>query len=177
MIASQRVLIAHHPAHHVAALLTGGPPGSRAVLASARFLLVDERTLDLSDGAHEARTLSGVLISKTTAALKEWVHFRVYVLPEAFDAPIVVGRKAPADVVLSAPSVSSRHATLRRGKGGRHTIVDEGSKNGTVVDAETIAAGEGGAKALRYGARLRFGLVDAYYADIEWLRSDVLTGV
>jgi pSer/pThr/pTyr-binding forkhead associated (FHA) protein len=54
-------------------------------------------------------------------------------LSVTLDAPrIVIGRAKSCDVRLPDPSVSQRHASIRR-QGGRNLIVDEGSTNGTMV--------------------------------------------
>lgn len=49
--------------------------------------------------------------------------------------PVVIGRLSSSDVVLSDPNVSRRHAELRR-EGGRWTLVDLGSTNGTLVNGK-----------------------------------------
>ena len=50
-------------------------------------------------------------------------------------SPVVVGRLATTDVVLSVPNVSRRHAELRR-DGDGWMIVDLGSTNGTMVNGK-----------------------------------------
>ncbi len=50
------------------------------------------------------------------------------------DTPrVVIGRSTSCEVQLPDPSVSSRHASIRR-DGGRTLIMDEGSTNGTLVE-------------------------------------------
>jgi pSer/pThr/pTyr-binding forkhead associated (FHA) protein len=50
------------------------------------------------------------------------------------DTPrVVIGRSKSCEVQLPDPSVSSRHASIRRDR-GRTLVMDEGSTNGTLVD-------------------------------------------
>src|SRR5512140_3693966 len=49
------------------------------------------------------------------------------------DREIVIGRKAPADVVVADGEVSSKHARLRS-DGGRVMVCDLGSTNGSRID-------------------------------------------
>jgi DNA-binding NtrC family response regulator len=62
---------------------------------------------------------------------------RVHPLPEAGE--IVIGRGRDCDVVLDHPKVSRQH--LRLGLGPRCAIVDLGSRNGTLVHGQRLAAG------------------------------------
>lgn len=65
--------------------------------------------------------------------------------------PLVIGRMSSADVVLSDPNVSRRHAELRR-EGERWLLVDLGSTNGTLVNGKIAREHE-----LDDGDRLSFG--------------------
>jgi hypothetical protein len=65
--------------------------------------------------------------------------------------PVVIGRLSTNDVVLSDPNVSRRHAELRQ-QGGRWTLVDLGSTNGSVVNGKLVKEHE-----LEDGDRLSFG--------------------
>ncbi len=65
--------------------------------------------------------------------------------------PVVIGRISSADVVLSDPNVSRRHAELRREDGG-WAVVDLGSTNGTTVNGEAVQH-----HPLSDGDRLGFG--------------------
>jgi FHA domain/Domain of unknown function (DUF1707) len=59
-------------------------------------------------------------------------HVPVLALP-AGERQVVLGRSRSCDCVLSEPSVSRRHAELRR-DGGRWLLRDLGSRNGTRVN-------------------------------------------
>ena len=63
----------------------------------------------------------------------------------------LVGREANCNVVVSHPSVSRRHAVIKR-KQDVFFVVDQGSANGTFVDSKRIVDG-----ALKDGCVLRFG--------------------
>jgi predicted component of type VI protein secretion system len=63
----------------------------------------------------------------------------------------LVGREANCNVVVSHPSVSRRHALIKR-KQDVFFVVDQGSANGTFVDSKRIVDA-----ALKEGTVLRFG--------------------
>jgi len=63
----------------------------------------------------------------------------------------LVGREANCNVVVSHPSVSRRHAVIKR-KQDVFFVVDQGSANGTFVDSKRIVDA-----ALKDGCVLRFG--------------------
>ena len=63
----------------------------------------------------------------------------------------LVGREANCNVVVSHPSVSRRHALLKK-KQDVFFVVDQGSANGTFVDSKRIVDAT-----LRDGCVLRFG--------------------
>ena len=71
-------------------------------------------------------------------------------------ARVVIGRGASCDVRLPDPSVSHRHASVRA-SGANHTLVDEGSTNGTFVGGVKLA--KGAPRALRSGDLVRVGRV------------------
>ncbi|MFH0963769.1 MAG: FHA domain-containing protein [Planctomycetota bacterium] len=52
-------------------------------------------------------------------------------------APVTFGRSNTRDVQLDSPLVSKKHATVVY-EGGRHYIVDNGSKSGTLVGGEAV---------------------------------------
>lgn len=72
----------------------------------------------------------------------------------------IIGRRAPADIVLPSPRISRRHACIARSQWG-YTLIDLGSRNGTFINGQLVGAqphpltgGEeivlGGAIALRF---------------------------
>ncbi len=63
----------------------------------------------------------------------------------------LVGREAGCNVVVPHPSVSRRHALIKR-KQGVFFVVDQGSANGTFVDSKRIVDA-----AVREGSVVRFG--------------------
>lgn len=66
-------------------------------------------------------------------------------------SPITIGRVSSNDVVLADPNVSRRHSELSQ-NGGRWTISDLGSTNGTLVNGKLATQHE-----LKDGDRLAFG--------------------
>jgi hypothetical protein len=67
---------------------------------------------------------------------------------------IVVGRSREADIVISDPNISRRHAELRRGDEGWQ-IVDLGSTNGIKVNGRRVDQ-----QALRPGDQITVGVTD-----------------
>jgi FHA domain/Domain of unknown function (DUF1707) len=90
-----------------------------------------------------------------------WERPRVPVLalPATTGGPVLLGRARECDCVLSEPSVSRRHAELRR-EGGRWLLRDLGSRNGTrvngvrVLEETEVAPGD---RISFGGARYRLG--------------------
>jgi hypothetical protein len=50
----------------------------------------------------------------------------------------IIGREAPADIVVPLPQVSARHADIRSIGDGWYELVDLGSTNGTFVDGRRV---------------------------------------
>jgi DNA-binding winged helix-turn-helix (wHTH) protein len=73
----------------------------------------------------------------------------------------IVGRDEAASIRLDDPMVSRRHARIVVSAAGA-VIEDLGSKNGTFIDGQPIAAGP---TPLRDGIRLAFGTVLAIYGE------------
>ena len=73
----------------------------------------------------------------------------------------IVGRDEAASVRIDDPMVSRRHARILVNSSGAH-IEDLGSKNGTFIDGQPIAAGP---MPLRDGIQLAFGTVRVVYGE------------
>jgi DNA-binding winged helix-turn-helix (wHTH) protein len=73
----------------------------------------------------------------------------------------IVGRDEAATVRLDDPMVSRRHARIVVSASGAH-VEDLGSKNGTFIDGQPIAAGP---MPLRNGIELAFGTVLVVYGE------------
>ena len=74
-----------------------------------------------------------------------------------FDSPrIVIGRSEGCDIRLPDPSVSARHASIRA-RGSEYLLVDEGSRNGTLLGKVLLAPQS--PRVLRSGERVRIGRV------------------
>jgi hypothetical protein len=70
---------------------------------------------------------------------------------------MIIGRHPQlADLIISDDSVSRRHALVRE-KGGKLTVADLGSANGTAVDGERLAPNK--AATIDRGAEIEFGAV------------------
>ena len=90
--------------------------------------------------------------------------------------PVVIGRAAPADLILEGNTVSRRHCKLEA-EDGRVTLEDLGSTNGTYVNAARLnrpaVLEDGaligiGAYRLRYHRRAQDETADADALDREW---------
>lgn len=64
----------------------------------------------------------------------------------------IIGRERPADVVIDAPQVSARHASIEHLGGGTYRLTDLGSSNGTWVNDQRIETA-----LATVGDRVRFG--------------------
>jgi FHA domain/Domain of unknown function (DUF1707) len=73
-------------------------------------------------------------------------------LPSATDIPVILGRARDCDCVIAEPSVSRRHASLRR-EGDRWLLCDLGSRNGTRVNGMRVLE----ETEVRPGDRVSFG--------------------
>ena len=95
-----------------------------------------------------------------SATAARWLTFGQRRLPLAIGENIV-GRDAAASVRLEDPMVSRRHARILVNSSGA-LIEDLGSKNGTFIEGEPIAAG---GTPLRDGIQLAFGTVRVIYGE------------
>lgn len=74
--------------------------------------------------------------------------------PVRLNGECLIGRDRPCQLVLEHPSVSRRHAAVRRGKGG-YVIEDLGSTNGTFLNGERLTSGK--TRRLRKDDRIYLG--------------------
>jgi hypothetical protein len=81
---------------------------------------------------------------------------------------LLIGRVAPAGIVLADPEVSRIHAWIDK-VGDRYYIADADSRSGTIVDEFPIAARH----TLRDGDQVRIGAATIIYSDHEDLPDDV----
>ncbi len=95
--------------------------------------------------------------------------------PIPLRGPVVrLGRAASEDVQLSDPRVSRRHAVLEEGGGGWR-LVDQGSRHGTRVNGQAVAAGA--ARYLQDGDVLELGNARLRYAGGQlWVPAGTLLG-
>lgn len=70
------------------------------------------------------------------------------------DAPLVIGRAAPSELIIDNPSISRQHASLRL-VGDAIEVIDLGSKNGTFVNGLRITS----PVLVRAGVDLRVGQI------------------
>jgi len=75
---------------------------------------------------------------------------------------IVIGRAAGSDIHLTHPTVSSRHAEIRKLDGGRLELVDLNSANGTFVDGVRVKR-----KVLERRARISVGAVQLTFDGLQ----------
>jgi hypothetical protein len=103
---------------------------------------LDELVADVRPPGPLRRTLMRTVAwySQLAADLEAaWERPRVPVLalPSGAGAPVVLGRSRDCDCVIAEPSVSRRHAELRR-HGERWLLRDLGSQNGTRVNGVRV---------------------------------------
>lgn len=112
--------------------------------ASSRALLKTQRTR--SAGACRARAarinIQDVLVLVPTGdGSVDHLDQQAVELPGMIelkdDSTYTVGRAEPAELVIPVPTVSARHAEIRV-SGGRVTVTDLGSTNGTFVEEEEV---------------------------------------
>jgi DNA-binding winged helix-turn-helix (wHTH) protein len=97
---------------------------------------------------------------RPSAAVRWWLAWKETMLPLA-EGENLVGRKPASAVWIDAASVSRVHAAIRIA-GGRATVEDRGSTNGTFVNGVRITSRH----ALVDGTRITFGSEDAVFR--EW---------
>jgi hypothetical protein len=88
---------------------------------------------------------------------------------------VTVGRASGNDVVIPDPSVSRRHALLKRSERGVFLMVDAGSSNGTTVNGQSVLArGHGPPSQLKTGDDVHLGRVACTFVDAPALRDFVI---
>ena len=88
---------------------------------------------------------------------------------------VTLGRATDSDVVIPDPSVSRRHALMKRRGDGVFLMLDAGSSNGTTVNgASVLARGQGPPTEVKPGDNVRLGRVECTFIDASALRDFVL---
>lgn len=88
---------------------------------------------------------------------------------------VTVGRASGNDVVIPDPSVSRKHAMMKRGEGGAFLMLDAGSSNGTTVNGNSVLSrGQGPPSELKPGDDVQLGRVACTFVDAQALRQFVL---
>jgi hypothetical protein len=113
---------------------------------------------DLDDGSARTGSLSTLVFP-----LRSAVHI------------VTVGRASSNDVVIPDPSVSRRHALMKRDESGAFQMLDAGSSNGSTVNGTSVLArGHGPPSELKPGDDVHLGRVACTFVDSEALRHFVL---
>ena len=88
---------------------------------------------------------------------------------------VTVGRASGNDVVIPDPSVSRKHALMKRGEGGAFLMLDAGSSNGTTVNGNSVLSrGHGPPSELKPGDDVQLGRVACTFVDARALQQFVL---
>lgn len=98
-----------------------------------------------NDGTRTASTEDDAL----DAAVRERLPYRLVRVAPGFETPgvldvptsAVLGRSSAASIQVDDDQLSRRHMELTRGRGGRWSVEDLGSKNGVFVNGVRLAAG------------------------------------
>src|SRR5687768_15705241 len=90
---------------------------------------------------------------------------------ESFDLPlgraVVVGRGADADITVADPTLSRRHASLKRSWDQKVTVEDLGSSNGTCINGVRVKTGTlSSGDTITFG-KIKFRLETAGVADAQ----------
>ena len=86
------------------------------------------------------------------------------------DAPVLIGRFVGVTIRLPDPTISRRHATVRRAA-GEFSVEDHDSRFGTFVNGARVRVAT-----LRPGDQVRFGAVITHRVEPDGLRLDVQAG-
>jgi hypothetical protein len=116
-------------------------------LVTGRFRVRSSATASVSDRRSSGGSDSG--------SDRSGVVLEINGTPHPVEPPgVVIGRGAEADLRISDPGISRRHAEIRvQGRGAK--VVDLGSTNGTTVDGAKVREAT-----LRDGQRIRVGNTD-----------------
>ena len=138
--------------------LVQSPP--EPMLRRAAIIVATSQTLGVSNSANVGQRLMGLLGGFEGLSVE-------FLKPTRHGATFTVGRNPGSDVLISDPSVSKRHATLRwdAARGGC-TVRDEGSKNGTFAGSARLGKEE---QVLMDGDALAFGEAQFLYVLTETL--------
>src|SRR5581483_1359663 len=111
----------------------------------------------------ESPTLEQTRSATSSAAMaRRLIELRWVGSPDAHKRRFTVGRSRTCDVAFGHASVSKLHAHFDLA-GKKLTVTDEGSRNGTKINGEPIAASQ--PKPLKLRDRVQFGSVQALVLD------------
>ncbi len=139
------------------------------------FLLCERQNDPESDGwTFKTNSISAPAVHVSKAVAEEGIRLSerlakcdVFAVVKGVDNPwperISVGRARNNDIVLADSSVSKLHAHFRCDAGGRYLVADAGSRNGTLVNARPLAAGE--TAAVQSGDVVVFGRIQVTFLD------------
>lgn len=131
------------------------------------------RATVLHEGAHEPGDTESVL-----AQLDLLVFAVCHAGRSPFPNFVSVGRTDNNDIVINDVSITKFHAFFRLGDDGGCWLQDAGSRNGTFVDDEKVAArGHGEPVLVSNGARVRFGGVSLTFLTAEAVQDLVRRGL
>ena len=124
----------------------GGPPAHVRAAEDGHAVTAKPPAIDEQNAA---RPPAG----KPPAMMALWIRFpgepkeRVFLVTK----PLVIGREAPADILIADASISRRHLELSSTAGGLHAR-DLGSSNGSLLNDQPVTEAD-----LHQGDRLRIG--------------------
>ena len=133
--------------------------GHLLVVTSTRSLESLAPLLELSQVPWEERTVL-MQLSQVVGAALQGPHGR---MPLGLE-PITIGRASTNQVILSDPSVSSRHAIIEL-KDQAYWITDKGSTNGTLLNQQRLVPQV--PSQLHPGATIRFGNITCTYEVLD----------
>jgi hypothetical protein len=125
--------------------------------------LLEVRRRTLEDGRRSLSLTFPVLVTNPGCPIENLRWSTVHPVV-ATSRAFTIGRGGDSDLVIEDGTVSRRHASLAR-QGETWSISDDGSTNGTYLDAERVAPGKpqpirAALAILRFGLRARLALMD-----------------